>query len=226
MDIDSHRPQIKTRARVRELAEVYTHEREVRAMLDLAPEAFDSIDSKFLEPACGSGNFVEEILRRKLAGIRFSAIGDVNEYEHRLLRAVASIYALDICAENVFETRERLLAEVRSHYYNDANTIEPTEEFVRALRAILTSNVLRADFLAEASTLELIDYRPAVGQRFMRKWSVLDESASALMQPDLFHQEAEERADERPVHYSLLASHAEPIRDAYVPAATAAAELA
>jgi hypothetical protein len=217
MDIESHRSQIKTRARVRELAEVYTHEREVRAMLDLVPDAFDRVDSKFLEPACGSGNFVEEILRRKLAQVRVSAVGDVHEYEHMLLRAVASIYALDICAENVSETRDRLFAEVRSHYYNDANTVEPTQGFVDALRAILATNIIRADFLSDGSTVELIDYRPALGQQFMRKWSILDESASPMVQPDLFHQEPEERADERPVHYSLLASHEEPVRDAYVP---------
>src|SRR6185312_1331992 len=69
----AHANQIKTRERVRDLAEVYTHKREVDAMLDLVPEMFPSAgdpnntDRKFLEPAAGSGNFLEEILRRKLA---------------------------------------------------------------------------------------------------------------------------------------------------------------
>jgi len=198
---------------VRELAEVYTHEREVRAMLDLVEDAFESLDAKFLEPACGSGNFVEEILRRKLDRVRFVDAGDVLEYEHRLLRAAASIYALDICGDNVSETRERLLAEVRSHYYNDANTVEPTEGFVLALRAVLRTNIVRADYLADASSLELIDYQPAAGQRFVRTWSVLDESSSSVMQPDLFHQESEQKADARPLHYSVLAAHVEPVRD-------------
>ena len=64
--------QIKTRNRVRDLAEVYTHEREVNAMLDLVPDTLPSAeqpenhDRTFLEPACGHGNFLMEILRRKL----------------------------------------------------------------------------------------------------------------------------------------------------------------
>src|SRR3546814_7900619 len=63
--------QIKTRQRVRDLAEVFTHEREVKAMLDLIPDMFPAgsstraVDAKFLEPACGSGNFLAEILDRK-----------------------------------------------------------------------------------------------------------------------------------------------------------------
>ena len=58
--------QVRSRERVRDLAEVFTHQREVDAMLDLMPDAFHNIDVKFLEPACGSGNFLVEILRRKL----------------------------------------------------------------------------------------------------------------------------------------------------------------
>lgn len=70
--------QIKSRQRVRDLAEVYTHEREVNAMLDLIPDMFPADsdatsrgnhDRTFLEPACGSGNFLEAILRRKLATV-------------------------------------------------------------------------------------------------------------------------------------------------------------
>lgn len=69
----TRRGQIKTRERVRDLAEVYTHKREVDAMLDLIPDIFPSehspsnTDRKFLEPACGSGNFLEDILHRKLS---------------------------------------------------------------------------------------------------------------------------------------------------------------
>src|SRR3546814_5458274 len=79
---------LKTRQRVRDLAEVFTHEREVKAMLDLIPDMFPAgsstraVDAKFLEPACGSGNFLEEILRRKLAGVRFARVRSVSRYEH------------------------------------------------------------------------------------------------------------------------------------------------
>src|SRR3546814_1680981 len=75
-------------------------------MLDLIPDMFPAgsstraVDAKFLEPACGSGNFLEEILRRKLAGVRFARVRSVSRYEHWLLRALASIYGVDISADN------------------------------------------------------------------------------------------------------------------------------
>jgi hypothetical protein len=208
------RGQIRTRDRVRSLAEVYTHEREVNAMLGLIPDMFPSniagVDVKFLEPACGSGNFLEEILRRKLATIRFSRINSVANYEHRILRALASIYGVDICAENVAEARDRLLDVVRSCYYCDANTIEPTDGFVSAVRAILITNIVRADMLAQASTTEAIDYRPGLNGTFVRVWSMLDDSASVETAPDLFNQVPQPKRDEVPVHYSQLAATPEP----------------
>jgi hypothetical protein len=210
------RGQIKTRDRVRELAEVYTHEREVNAMLDLVPDMFPSTavgcDLKFLEPACGSGNFLEAILRRKLRHIRFSRIHSVAAYEYRILRAVASIYGVDICTENVGEARERMLAGVRAHYYDDANTVEPTEGFLSALRAIVATNIVRADFLTEAGSTEVIDYRPVGSGHFKRIWSMLDDSAVAQTQTDLFDRVPKPKVDEEPVHYLELAMNREPKR--------------
>jgi hypothetical protein len=185
-------------------------------MLDLIPDmfptSFSDVDVKFLEPACGSGNFLEEILRRKLATIRFSRIKAVANYEHRMLRALASIYGVDICAENVAEARDRLLDVVRSHYYCDANTIEPTDGFVSGVRAILVTNIMRADMLAQADTTEAIDYRPGRHGTFIRVWSMLDDSASVETAPDLFSQGPEPKRDEVPVHYSRLAATPEPTR--------------
>lgn len=211
------RGQIKTRERVRALAEVYTHEREVKAMLDLIPDMFPAqsikkVDRKFLEPACGSGNFLEEILRRKLAGIRIGKVRSVSRYEHWLLRALASIYGVDISADNVAESRLRLIEVLRSHYYNDANTVVPSEGFASAARAIADSNIIHADFLADASTTEVIDYQPLRGGLFLRAWSMLDDSAQAQCEPDLFHPLPEPKRDEAPVHYTELSVHPEPVR--------------
>jgi len=207
--------QIKTRERVRDLAEVYTHDREVDAMLDLIPEMFPATaagtDIKFLEPACGSGNFLVEILRRKLARITWKRIGAVGPYEHRLLRAVASLYGVDICAENVAEARGRMLDVVREHYYADANAIEPTAGFRTAATTILDTNIVRADMLAEARTTEVIDYRAGCNGTFTRVWSMLDDSASNH-EPDLFSPEPELKVDEVPVHYSDVAQHPHPTR--------------
>lgn len=211
------RSQIKTRERVRALAEVYTHEREVNAMLDLTPHMFPmgstrNVDLKFLEPACGSGNFLEEILRRKLAGIRFRRIGSVPRYEHWLLRAIASIYGVDICTENVEESRNRLVEVLRSYYYGDANTVAPSQGFAMSARAIVTTNIICADFLAQASTTEVVDYKPGRGGVFSRVWSMLDDSALAERAPDLFHPEPAPKRDEVPVHYIDLAGNPEPTR--------------
>jgi hypothetical protein len=104
--------ELRSRERVRELAEVFTHQREVDAMLDQFPDAFSALDIKFLEPTCGSGNFVVEILRRKLKLVTKSACASQEEYEFKLLRAVASIYGVDISPENVTEVRVRVANEI------------------------------------------------------------------------------------------------------------------
>lgn len=209
-----HRGQIRTRDRVRDLAEVYTHEREVKAMLDLIPDMFPSTaagtDVKFLEPACGSGNFLLEIVRRKLSAIRFAKIRSASSYEHRILRALASVYGVDICPGNVAEARDGILDVVRSHYYGDANTIEPTEGFVSAARTILETNVLCADFLADAVTTEVIDYQPRPGGHFIRDWSMMDGSAAANTEPTLFNQSPQPKCDVVPVHYLHLATTPHP----------------
>ncbi len=207
--------QIKTRQRIRDLAEVYTHDREVNAMLDLIPDMFPAVaggaDIKFLEPACGSGNFLVEILRRKLTHVTWTRVGAVGCYEHWILRALASIYGVDICAENVAEAQKRILEVVREHYYGDANTIEPTGGFMSAAKAILDTNIVRADMLADASTTEVIDYRAGRNGTFTRVWSMLDDSASNH-EPDLFSPAPAPKADEVPVHYADLAKHPRPTR--------------
>lgn len=117
---------IKSKARVRDLAEVYTAEREVRAMLDLVPEF--SLKQTFLEPACGNGNFLIEILRRKLqthAATRpyferdsdgrlapFPKGGKAEEVALLAIQAVSTIYGFDICPNNIAETQARLYAYV------------------------------------------------------------------------------------------------------------------
>src|SRR5690606_1972503 len=129
LDCDLRRNmQIKTRQRVRDLAEVYTHSREVKAMLDLVPDMFPNekdpgnTDRKFFEPTAGSGNFLEEILRRKIAFVTSARYPSATLYEHRLLRGLASIYAVDIDSENVAESKDRMKYVIQTHLDNDLNT--------------------------------------------------------------------------------------------------------
>lgn len=210
------REQIKTRQRVRDLAEVYTHEREVQAMLDLLPDMFPATaagaDVKFLEPACGTGNFLDEVLRRKLRHLRLSSVRSVDAYEHRLLRSVASIYGVDICEENVAEARERMIATVTTHYATDSTAAHPDEGFLSAVHAIVTTNIVRADMLADAATTEVIDYQPLRGGYFKRVWSMLDDSVSGRGERTLFDL-VEPKSDEVPIHYLDLPSNPGPTQD-------------
>lgn len=206
--------QIKSRERVRDLAEVYTHEREVNAMLDLVEDMFPSVeepgntDRTFLEPACGSGNFLVEILARKLAYVTASRYGRGERFEHRVLRCLASVYGIDICDENVEESRTRMTAVVGAHLAQHLGDQDPSPGFKSALEAILATNIVRADTLADAAEIELIEYEPGSGGTFIRAWSrPLDPSAS---EPNLFSLSAERR-DEAPVHYSELACQPEPV---------------
>ena len=92
--------QIKSKTRVADHGEVFTAEREVNAMLDLVKQETERVDSRFLEPACGDGNFVAEILRRKLVAAKRRAIPPRKkkplplEFEKQSVIAVASIYAI------------------------------------------------------------------------------------------------------------------------------------
>jgi hypothetical protein len=207
------RDQIKSRARVRDLAEVYTHGREVNAMLDLVPDVFptpdspSNVDRKFLEPACGSGNFLEEILHRKVRYVTTKRLGTGARYEHTILRCLASIYAIDINQDNVDESRERLRAVITSHLDNDLNTKVVSPGFVDAVEAILASNVIRADALADSSAIRLVDYQPGPAGTFIREWSYLDPAAN---EPTLFSS-LEMRRDDRPIHYSLLKANPWPV---------------
>lgn len=191
--------QVRSRERVRDLAEVFTHQREVDAILDSVSDAFDALDVKFLEPACGSGNFCVEILRRKLRLVTKADCASQEHYEHRLLRAIASVYGIEISLDNVAEARARMAHVLLGHYQADANTVEPTTGFLNAAAVILGDNIVCGDTLADAHRIELCDWRPASGGRFQRVWSY------ALVPPaerDLFW--AERFQDAEPVHYAEL----------------------
>lgn len=207
----AHAGQIKTRERVRNLAEVYTHKREVDAMLDLVADMFPSeedpgnTDRKFLEPAAGSGNILEEILRRKLAYVTARRYRQISVYEHRILRALTSIYAIDIDPENVQECKDRMRAVINSHLDNDLNTRVVSDGFATAVEVILGTNIICADTLKDAHAIEFIDYLPGRRGTFVREWSTL---ASESNQLDLF---SRPRRDEVPIHYSQLARFPGPI---------------
>jgi len=191
--------ELRSRERVRELAEVFTHQREVDAMLDQFPDAFSALDIKFLEPTCGSGNFVVEILRRKLKLVTKSTCASQEEYEFKLLRAVASIYGVDISPENVTEVRVRVANEILGYFQNDSNTVEPSIGFLSCLNSIIAENFVLGDSLNRPQEIMLIDWLPKSGGRFQRIQSC---ALVPEIERDLFWEE--KVLDDSPVHYSSL----------------------
>jgi SAM-dependent methyltransferase len=199
--------QVRSKDRVRDLAEVFTHQREIDAMLDQIPDAFAALDVKFLEPACGSGNFLVEILRRKLLLVSKHDCATQEQYEHRLLRAAAAIYGVDISPENITEARARMAHVLLEHYQRDANTVEPTPGFLNAAALILGDNIVLGDTLNNANAIELCDWQPHPAGCFVRVWSC------ALVPEDdrdLFWMERVQDAE--PVHYTQLTQPKAPTR--------------
>ena len=108
--------QVISKQRVADHGEVLTGKREVDAMLDLVKQETDRIESRFLEPACGNGNFLAAILERKLAVVEKRHGKSQLEFERNAFAAVASLYGIDILSDNVSQCRERLFNVFDSIY--------------------------------------------------------------------------------------------------------------
>ena len=102
--------QVKSRNRVTDHGEVFTAEREVNAMLDLVIHETERIESRFLEPACGNGNFLSEILSRKMRVVEQRYGKNQLEFERYSVVAVGSIYGVELLSDNAKECRERCLS--------------------------------------------------------------------------------------------------------------------
>lgn len=139
--------QIKSKKRVTDHGEVFTAEREVNSMLDLVKQETERIDSRFLEPACGTGNFLVEVLKRKLEIVKNRYSKNQLEYERYAILALSSIYGVDILDDNVQLCRERLL-EIFTQYYQEKYKKKATEDFVNSARYVLKRNILWGDALS------------------------------------------------------------------------------
>jgi len=139
--------QVKSRERVAQYAEVLTPPEIVNAMLDLVKQETERIDSRFLEPACGTGNFLTEILERKLRVVE-NHYGKIQlEYERYAVLAVSSLYGVDILEDNVQECRERLFG-VFDRAYTRLFGEKAKEKCREAVRYILARNIIHGDALS------------------------------------------------------------------------------
>lgn len=130
--------QVVSRNRVTNHGEVYTNPREVNAMLDLVKHESERIDSRFLEPACGSGNFLIEVLNRKLDSVNRKYSKNKFDLEQYTLLAVSSIYGIDLLPDNVDQCRKRLLDSI----------IGLSEEGKKVAAHILSKNIVCGDALS------------------------------------------------------------------------------
>lgn len=138
--------QIRSRKRVEQHGEVFTSEREVNAMLDLVLQETERIDSRFLEPACGTGNFLIEILRRKLNVVCLRYRKSQSIYEKYAFTAVASVYGIDLLEDNVMDCRARLFGMFDADYSRLFKS-NCSEDFRNAIRFLLKKNIICGDAL-------------------------------------------------------------------------------
>ena len=138
--------QIKSRERVAERGEVFTAEREVNAMCDLVKDECLRADSRFLEPACGDGNFLAVILKRKLSELRRKYVKSPRDFEKQAIVAIGSLYGVDIMNDNVLACRERLYdiwnAEYTAHCKTDAS-----DDARESAKFIISRNIVNGNAL-------------------------------------------------------------------------------
>lgn len=143
--------QTKSKKRIADYGEVFTADREVQDMLNLVMNETERIDSRFLEPACGTGNFLVDILKRKLHIVvdRFSA--NQSEFERNCIIALSSIYGIELQYDNVIECRNRLYGIFENEYLLQFKN-GCSEDCKKSAMYILEKNIICGDALSLRTT--------------------------------------------------------------------------
>jgi hypothetical protein len=175
---------VKSKRRVADHGEVFTPAWMVGAMLDLVKDETERIDSRFLESACGSGNFLVEILRRKLAAVEFKYGESDFERRHYALLALMCIYGIELLADNIAECRANVL-EILAGYLD----LDESDELYRAAFYVLSQNLVHGDAL----TMRTYEGRPIMfaewGYLGKGKFQRRDFRLAALTQSSAFSAE-------------------------------------
>lgn len=133
---------VKSKQRVADHGEVFTPAWMVESMLDLVKSETERIDSRFLEPACGSGNFLVQILRRKLAAVELKYGGAEFERRHYALLALMCVYGIELLPDNIAECRANLL-----ELFATTLNLAPADDLYRAASGVLAQNLVHGDAL-------------------------------------------------------------------------------
>lgn len=212
--------QVKSRQRVADHGEVFTNEREVNAMLDLVKHETERIESTFLEPACGNGNFLAEVLRRKLNEVDRRYSKSQLEWETNMLVAVSSIYGVDILEDNAEECRERLYQIIQDRYeINFSKNYRP--ECLQSIKYLLNKNILWGDALdftnpETNAPIVFSEWKLVPSRMFKRRDFMFKFLVEQSFQYSMFNDEGEVGAIDEPVKeyaaqsiFSLSDSNAE-----------------
>lgn len=229
MPSNENTKQIKSRQRVADHGEVFTNPREVNAMLDLVHDESFRLDSRFLEPACGDGNFLIEILHRKLSLLK--DVKSQTEWEFKSLIAVGSCYGIDILPDNAEACRTRLEEYVLSQHpaserlnaHCAINTIQAKrsvveethahskhleemrqEPYLLSLRYMLQKNIVCGDALtyrtADGKPITFCEWTPIAGDmQFSRRDFQFDFLVTQSHQYSLFDEQGEVQNFDEPV---------------------------
>jgi hypothetical protein len=134
---------IRSKQRVADHGEVFTPEWLVDAMLDLVQDETERLDSRFLEPACGSGNFLKKILKRKLATVEIKYAKSDFDRNHYAVLSLMCIYGVELLEDNIEECKANLL-EVFAEYLN----LQPEHALYACADYVLRQNIVHGDALA------------------------------------------------------------------------------
>lgn len=176
--------QVKSLNRVRNHGEVLTASREVEAMLDLVKNESERIDSRFLEPACGDGNFLVAILKRKLATVTARYKTKRADFEVQMLSALSSIYGIDLLQDNIELTINRML-DIAIKIYKKALRAYPDDNYKQVMRFILEKNILQGDSLNGIDQIIFTQWT-LIGYQFKREeysFSQMNQQAEILNTP-------------------------------------------
>jgi hypothetical protein len=181
---------VKSKNRVADHGEVFTPAWLVQAMLDLVKDESERIDSRFLEPACGSGNFLVQVLRRKLAAVELRYGKSDFERRHFSLFALMCIYGVELLPDNIAECRANLV-EVLADYLH----MDEADELYRAASYVLRQNLVHGDAIRmrthEGESINFAEWGYLGKGKFQRRDFRLDHlamSASFSAKGSLFAQ--------------------------------------
>ena len=157
---------IKSRDRVRNQGEVFTQDREVKNILALT-QATDNIYWRFLEPACGNGNFLVEIVRQRLERIKANPnYRPAAKREFAIAKTLSTIYGIDIAEDNIAECKKRILDVVFQFAPKKS-----TKEFLIATKAILDTNIILGDSLNGKEKVFFVEYN-LMGAEYLTRTKV------------------------------------------------------